>query len=45
MSGYGLLVSEQLTMFAMFNGLTKNDVNKINELLEIVGLDNSRDKT
>ena len=45
MSGYGLLsVYEQLTMFAMFNGLTKNDAkNKINELLEIVGLDNSRD--
>lgn len=45
MSGYGLLsVYEQLTMFAMFNGLTKNDAkHKINELLEIVGLDKSRD--
>lgn len=45
MSGYGLLsVYEQLTMFAMFNGLTKNEAkHKINELLEIVDLDNSRD--
>ena len=45
MSGYGLLsVYEQLTMFAMFNGLTKNEAkHKINQLLEIVGLDNSRD--
>jgi len=45
MSGYGLLsVYEQLTMFAMFNGLTKNDAKqKINELLEIVGLDSSKD--
>lgn len=45
MSGYGLLsVYEQLTMFAMFNGLTKNEAkHKINELLEIVDLDSSRD--
>ena len=45
MSGYGLLsVYEQLTMFAMFNGLNKNEAKyKINYLLEIVGLDNSRD--
>ena len=45
MSGYGLLsVYEQLTMFAMFNGLTKSDAkHQINELLEIVGLDKSRD--
>ena len=43
MSGYGLLsVYEQLTMFAMFNGLTKNEAKyKINELLEVVGLKDS----
>ena len=41
MSSYGLLsVYEQLTMFYAIL-ITKNDAkNKINELLEIVGLDN-----
>ncbi len=43
-SGYGLLtVEEQLWMFALFNGMkSKNAINKIDELLEIVGLEESR---
>ncbi|MDA2969869.1 MAG: ABC transporter ATP-binding protein [Candidatus Actinomarina sp.] len=44
MSGYGLLtVYEQLWMFAMFNGLTNKEAkNNINSLLEIVGLNESK---
>jgi len=43
-SGYGLLtVEEQLWMFALFNGMkSKSARNKIDELLEIVGLEESR---
>ena len=43
-SGYGLLtVEEQLWMFALFNGMSsKNARNKIDELLNIVGLTEAR---
>ena len=43
-SGYGLLtVEEQLWMFALFNGMTSRDAkNKIEELLQIVGLEEAR---
>lgn len=43
-SGYGLLtVEEQLWMFALFNGMTSRDAkNKIEELLQVVGLEEAR---
>ena len=43
-SGYGLLtVEEQLWMFALFNGMSSVDArNKIDELLDIVGLEDAR---
>ena len=43
-SGYGLLtVEEQLWMFALFNGMSSlNARNKIDELLDIVGLEDAR---
>jgi len=43
-SGYGLLtVEEQLWMFALFNGMKSNDAkNKIEELLEVVGLEEAK---
>ena len=45
MSGYGLLtVYEQLWMFAMFNGLSNKEAkNNINSLMEVVGLNDSKD--
>ena len=45
MSGYGLLtVYEQLWMFAMFNGLSNKEAkHNINSLMEVVGLNDSRD--
>jgi len=43
-SGYGLLtVEEQLWMFALFNGMNNLDAkNKIEQLLEVVGLEEAR---
>ena len=43
-SGYGLLtVEEQLWMFALFNGMNTRDAkNKIEELLEVVGLEEAK---
>ena len=45
MSGYGLLtVYEQLWMFAMFNGLSNKEAkHNINSLMEVVGLNDSKD--
>ena len=45
MSGYGLLtVYEQLWMFAMFNGLSNKEAkNSINSLIDVVGLNESKD--